>query len=982
MKLPFRLFSLVLIALASHSFAFSQTLYDSFADGDFLFSPAWGGSTSSFQIVASSDAGPGAVGSNTLRLSAPAVSQTDYLSSQINVWGNSQEWGFFLGRRGQALTAANRQFFWLYATEFNLTSSTVDGYRIAMGDDTAGDEIRLEHIVDGAVSTTVITTANEIDNGLTDWGLLIRVTRSTTGEWNIFTSALPTANGTGATAADVPNSTNASLLQGTGTNNSLVPASGGYIGVAVQHTTGAAAIAAAEFDQIYFTVTSGDITPPAISYTPLGSTQSTANRVVTATISDAVGVASGMFAPRIYFRKNAGPYLTTQCMLATGDSQNGTWDCTINNALLGGVAVADTIGYFVVAQDTAGNIASSPAGVVATNVTSISSPPPLNTYGIQPSNFAGPISVGTSEAVTSLTNDGGLFQLMNSGTISGNTVVNITSDLTAETGTHALNELSESGMGGYAVAFQASGAARIISGSNPTALIVLNGADRVTFSGLAFGPLGLTFRNTGSGATFRFLNDSLNNSLLNCLIEGQNTTDGVVWISTGTTTGNNENSLVDNNVRDRSDLAGVPSTLVLIDGSPGARNQGTIVQNNTLFNFETNAIRVANAEDTTIQQNSIFQTDQRTSTSAVVFTGTNPGANLITQNTIRDHDNSSSFVGISYDAASGNAGSATITRNSIRNITGAAAEFIGIRISSAEATHSALVENNMVSIAPAGDTANNIEGIRHAVNSSINLHYNSVLVGGTSLGGNTWAYRRLNADTGNVTLIGNLLFNARAGNGNHFAAGDQAQGVGSWSSDYNLFAGTGTVAANFFDLGNSGFASPVNFSTWQAGLPARDANSLANTSGTGPFNVSNIFASQDDLHLNVSGNNPAINAGVEIGVSIDFDGQPRPFNTLPDIGADEVQSVPTAGEVSINGRVTFADGRGIRGVTVTVYGGNLVAPRSSITSSFGYFRIDGLTAGQSYVVSVSGKRFIFDVTARIVSAGEDAFNIDFVGERR
>ncbi|HMQ04234.1 MAG TPA: carboxypeptidase-like regulatory domain-containing protein [Pyrinomonadaceae bacterium] len=982
MRLPLRLVSIALVALVTCTTSFSQNLYDSFTDGEFLFSPTWGGSSASFQIVANSDAGPGAVGSNTLRLSAPAVTQTDYLSSQISVWGNSQEWGVFFGRRAQALTAANRQFFWLYATETDLNSATVDGYRIAMGDDSGGDEIRLEYIVDGVVNTTVISTANSIDNGLTDWGLLIRVTRSATGEWNIYTSTLPTAVGTGAAASDVPNAVNAPLLQGTGTENSLVPASAGYIGVASQHTTGAGAIAAAEFDQIYFTVTSGDTTPPSISYTPLGSTQSAANRILTASISDLGGVASGSFVPRIYFRKNAGPFLTTQCSLVSGNAQNGTWDCTINNALIGGVSVGDTIGYFVIAQDTAGNVASEPGGVVATNVNSISSPPPLNTYSIQPSDFSGPINVGVGEVIKSLTNDGGLFQLMNSGTISGNVVVNLTSDLTAETGTHALNELTESGVGGYTIFLQASGEARVIEGSNPTALIVLNGADRVTFSGLAFGPFGLTFRNTGSGATVRILNDSSSNTLLNCLIEGQTTTSAVVWISTGIITGNNDNSLIDNTLRDRSDLLGVPAVLVLIDGSPDEKNQNTLIQNNTLLNFEHTALRVANAEATTIQENLIFQNEPRDETSGIVFVGSNPGANLITQNTIRDHDNATEFTGIYYTALNGNAGSVAITRNSVRNITGSAAQFTGIRVNTTQATHSVLVENNMVSIVPAGDTANNIEGIRHLVNSSINLHYNSVLVGGTSLGGNTWAYRRLNGDTGSVTLIGNLLFNARTGNGSHFAAGDKAQGIGSWSSDYNLFIGTGSVPENYFDLGTSGFASPVDLSTWQAATPARDANSLANVSGIGPFNLANIFVSQDDLHLNISGNNPAINSGIDIGLNIDFDGQVRPLNGVPDIGADEVPFVPTAAEVSVSGRVMLADGRGIRGITVTALGGDLTAPLLTTTSAFGYFRIGGLTAGQTYVITVRGKRFSFEAPARIVTPGEDAIDIDFIGEFR
>ena len=52
-----------------------------------------------------------------------------------------------------------------------------------------------------------------------------------------------------------------------------------------------------------------DLTAPAISYTPLGATASTANRMLTATITDATAVASGANLPRIYFKKMSGRVL-------------------------------------------------------------------------------------------------------------------------------------------------------------------------------------------------------------------------------------------------------------------------------------------------------------------------------------------------------------------------------------------------------------------------------------------------------------------------------------------------------------------------------------------------------------------------------------------------------------------------------------------------------------------------------------------------
>ncbi len=232
-----------------------QTLYDSYTDGNFTTGPVWGGNTSSWSIVANSDAAAGATGSNTLRLASTGTA-TVYLSSQITNWGPSQEWGFWLGRRGQAATGANTSYFWLYANESNLTSGTVDGYRIALGDNTGGDEIRLEYIVNGAVSSTVITSSGSIANGQTDYGFLVRVTRSSTGAWALFTSTLPTSNGSGAIATDIPSSANTTVNQGLATNNTLVPAANGYVGVAALHSAGVDGIVGAEFDQIYFTTIS------------------------------------------------------------------------------------------------------------------------------------------------------------------------------------------------------------------------------------------------------------------------------------------------------------------------------------------------------------------------------------------------------------------------------------------------------------------------------------------------------------------------------------------------------------------------------------------------------------------------------------------------------------------------------------------------------------------------------------------------------
>ena len=243
---------LVLTALSLSGVA---QVNESFADGDFTNNPTWGGNTADWQLVAS-DVAASAAGSNTLRMNAPSGgSGTIYLSTQVaGTWAQAQVWGYFVGRRAQAYTAANFTLIWLWASEGDLTSATIDGYRLKIGDDAGGDNIVLQR-VDNGTSSDILTSSGSLNNGLTDIGFLLRVTRSTTGGWEIFTSALPTANGTGAIATDIPNSTNANVSQGTVTDNTYSYFNNGFLGFTNTHSTSANARAAQEFDQIQFSFT-------------------------------------------------------------------------------------------------------------------------------------------------------------------------------------------------------------------------------------------------------------------------------------------------------------------------------------------------------------------------------------------------------------------------------------------------------------------------------------------------------------------------------------------------------------------------------------------------------------------------------------------------------------------------------------------------------------------------------------------------------
>jgi hypothetical protein len=244
-----RIIALLSFFLLFQTKGYSQ-LGESFSDGDFTNGIIWSGTTASWNIATSSDVAAGAVGSNTLRLNVASGSGIQYLSTRISgSWGSQQTWGFWMGRRGQAATAANMMYIWLYANEPDVTTNTVDGYRIRFGDDAStGDRIILETVTNG-IGVNILSSA-PVTNGITDFGILVRVIRNETGQWSLFTSALPVISGTGAIASSVPSASNTGILQATATNNSISVFDNGYIAVVAVHSTVAAARTGVEFDQL------------------------------------------------------------------------------------------------------------------------------------------------------------------------------------------------------------------------------------------------------------------------------------------------------------------------------------------------------------------------------------------------------------------------------------------------------------------------------------------------------------------------------------------------------------------------------------------------------------------------------------------------------------------------------------------------------------------------------------------------------------
>jgi len=393
-----------------------------------------------------------------------------------------------------------------------------------------------------------------------------------------------------------------------------------------------------------------DIASPNIQYPLLTNSPVAANKNLTAwaTISDPSGVnTTAGTKPRLYYKK------TTEANTYVGNTaaDNGwkyveatnaasPFDFNINYALLTGGSVigGDIIQYFVTAQDLAttpniglnnGGFAAQPVSV---NLSATEFPlaNTINQYVIVTNAYSGTVNVGPTEIITSLTNPGGMFDLINQGVLNGNTALNITGDLTLETGAIALNQWAEDGVGNYSLTIQPSAAiTRTVTGPCTIgSLVRFNGADRVKIDG-RFNNVGmyLLFRNTGAHSSVGYVNDAQNNILQYSIIESGNQLNTAVAggaVIIGTTSamyGNDNITISDCEIRDRSDIAGTPAWGINCNGTAGMisqYNNNIVIKNNNVHDYFINAnfahgilFGVGNSS-CTISNNSLYHTVPKT----------------------------------------------------------------------------------------------------------------------------------------------------------------------------------------------------------------------------------------------------------------------------------------------------------------------------------------------------------------------------------
>ena len=608
-----------------------------------------------------------------------------------------------------------------------------------------------------------------------------------------------------------------------------------------------------------------DNNPPIISYTPLGgSCTFGTNQVLTATISDASGVpTTGIGLPVLYFRVNAGAYTAVQGV-SIGSNQ---YTFTFGNTT---TAAGDVVSYYVVAQDNAGtpNVGAFPSAGAAGFT---ANPPAAATPPTTPSSYTvtgtlnGTYTVGVGQAYTTLT---AAVADYNSKCLSGAVIFSLT-DATypSETFPIAINNNTYANSTNTLTIKPATGVTPLITGSNATAIIHVNGGKYVTIDGsntVNGTTRDLIISNTSTtGSTIRFTNVAANSTIKNAVLTGvtTSTSNAVVLIGSSVTTANT-NITVQNNTITKG--ATLPAYGVLNSGSSALANTNVLITGNSISDFSLVGVMDAgNSNGMTVTKNNIFGTVTQTTSSSL--TGIVLGANTVVSPVITGNK--------IYDLKTGNTSTNTSTLTGV---------LTGIDIFDIASGTTALIANNMISLYGTG-AAPGVRIVGIADESTVgtsNIYYNSVSINGTGTAASSFAFLKNYNNTTN--LRNNILSNTRVSSGTSGQYAIANTNTGTFSSNYNDLYSSGNSLNVVGSFGSTNYAT---LPLWQA-ASGGDANSIS---------ADPSFTSANDLH--VSGSSPVNAAATPIaGITTDIDGDTRNATT-PDIGADEF--TPTNNDAGI-----------------------------------------------------------------------------------
>ncbi|MCC6370491.1 MAG: T9SS type A sorting domain-containing protein [Bacteroidia bacterium] len=671
-------------------------------------------------------------------------------------------------------------------------------------------------------------------------------------------------------------------------------------------------IGADEFDGA-----ANDMLPPLITYSPLSPACSAIDRTLTATIIDVSGVPStGSLVPQIYYKKNAGSYVNASGVLASGTASNGVWNFAISSASMGGLSSSDQVSYFVIAQDAAStvHIASNPsAGLVATNVTSVTTPPTLpNSYLI--ASMSGTYTIGAAGNYTSLTAAANAY---NTSCLAGPVTFRLidANYSTAETFPIVFGNNLTTNATNSLLIIPATGTAVTISPTLTTISSVIKFLDArfITIDGLNTGGSSISIfnSNTGSASANLWLASTANAglgckniALKNLIAVGGSTTqsNGIIasvdgLIPSGTGGSDNDNITIQGNnvtncfngmlvVGTSSVSSGAMDNLSVISNTFGPASSGT-------NNLGGSGIVIAGAVNPTVTGNVIQNIYTGSTAMYAINLNSNNDGFTVSQNTLNNIYSSATSSGLNaitgiylgINVINGNIQRNTITNVYNTNTGGYGAR--GIMANTSRSLTNVSIQNNFIANIVSYSDASAIYwpiGIDlEGSTGSINVDFNTVSLDGsytglTSATGAAPLY--MNATGGNINIRNNIFSNAYD---NSTSTTDISYGV------YFATATTNIASMNYNNYYVGGGASSLVLGYTGSNRTTMSALQTGFGQNLNSVNFAPAFTSSVDLHLvtNAVANAPFNNTGLTIsGITNDLDGQTRNTSN-PDIGADE-----------------------------------------------------------------------------------------------
>ncbi|MBK9720932.1 MAG: T9SS type A sorting domain-containing protein [Saprospiraceae bacterium] len=658
-----------------------------------------------------------------------------------------------------------------------------------------------------------------------------------------------------------------------------------------------------------------DVSAPYIDYAALLGACGTGDVFLSpVTITDATGVpTSGTNRPRVYYRKNAGAWFSNPGILLTGTGLNGTWQFTMLAADMGGLVLGDIIDYYVIAQDLAVpiNIVSNPCGAVATDVNTVSTPPPtLNSITVK-NQMTGTFTVGIGGTYTTLT---AAIADYNNRCLSGPvTFLLIDNSYPSETFPISINAITGQSSINTTTIKPAVGKTPVITGSSTTCIIRLNGADYIIIDGSNAGgsDRSLTFSNTSIAAntavvciqSLGLALGATNDKVKNCnIIGGSSTVSPIFGIHVAGQTISNSAQGADNDFLEFTNNAitkvyhGIYAN-GLTSISTGGNDNLSIIGNKIgpdvtgVDNIGFAGVWIANALNVSAIGNTIQNLSTTLGSSGGIYFSTNVDNFVISQNTLLNNTSSASSSGIAAFTSifmGPQVINGAVVQNTIRshyNTSTGGWGSRGIMANTANGNSNITIHNNMISDVVCYEDASNIYWpIGIAIEGSsggINIYFNTINLFGdhpgfTSTAGSS-ACLFFNTSGTNVNVKNNILTNSYD---NTTSTGDISYTI------YTTGSNTTFASINNNDYYPSGLVGRLGFLTsdrttigqWQAAT-GQDQLSIS---------IAPNYVSTLDLHLVPNASNLCFNQSAMVipGITNDIDADTRNL-TNPDMGADE-----------------------------------------------------------------------------------------------